>query len=147
MHGSPSHFRGRSRSEEVFFFKRSLNLLVAFCLAATAAWAAQSPFIGEWKLDPSKSRMPDEMKVESKGGNTYSFNFVGVPEIIVADGTDQPGIAGTTLSVKADGPDTWVVVRKKDGKLLIRATWKLATDGATLTDFYREFESDGSTVS
>jgi hypothetical protein len=51
------------------------------------------------------------------------------------------------LSVKADAPDTWIVERKKDGRLLLRATWKLAQDGSTLTDYYREFESDGSTFS
>jgi hypothetical protein len=91
--------------------------------------------------------MPDEMKVESKGGNTYSFDFGGGAETIVADGTDQPGNRGTMLSAKADGPDTWIVERKKDGKLLLRATWKLSSDASTLTDFYREFAPDGSTVS
>ena len=49
--------------------------------------------------------------------------------------------------MKADGPDTWIVERKKDGKTLIRATWKLAKDGSTLTDFFREFVPDGSTMS
>jgi len=115
-------------------------------MAAVAA-AAQNHFIGEWKLNPQKSRMPDEMKIESKGGNTYSFNFDGTPEIIVADGTDQPGVQGTTLAVKADGPDSWIVERKIGGKLLIRATWKLSKDGSTLTDFFREFVPDGSTMS
>jgi hypothetical protein len=92
--------------------------------------------------------MPDEMKVESKGGNTYSFDFGGgAGETIMADGTDQPGFSGTTLSVKVDAPDTWIVERKKDGRLLLRGTWKLSPDGSTLTDLYREFEPDGSTVS
>lgn len=111
------------------------------------AWAAENPFIGEWKLNSSLSKMPDEMKVESKGGNTYSFDFGGGAETIVADGTDQPGrYGGTTLSVKADGPDTWIVERKKDGHLLLRGTWKLSKDGSTLTDLYREFDSNGTTT-
>ena len=123
-------------------------MVVAASMAAGAAggvgWAAaENPFIGEWKLNPSKTRMPDEMKVESEGGNTYSFNFVGVAEMIVVDGTDQPGIAGTTLAVKAEAPDIWIVERKKDGKLLLRGTWKLSKDGSTLTDYYREFERTG----
>src|ERR1700722_10335132 len=130
MHGYPSHFRGRLRSEEVFLFKRSLNLLVAFCLAATAAWAAESPFTGAWKLDSSKSRMPDEMKVESKGGNKYAFDFGAGVETIVADGTDQSALYGTLLSAKVESADTWIVARKKDGRLLLRATWKLSADGS-----------------
>jgi hypothetical protein len=122
--------------------------VLALGLATSMAWAAESPFIGEWKLDPSKSRMPDEMKVESKGGNKYAFDFGGGAETIVVDGSDQPGgYGGTLLSVKAEAPDTWIVERKKDGRLLLKGTWKLSKDGSTLTDYFREFESDGSTLS
>jgi hypothetical protein len=134
--------------KESSMLKRVLKLLVFASMAVGAAWAAENPFIGEWKLNPSMTRMPDEMKVESKGNNTYSFDFGGgVGETIVANGTDQSGRGGTTLSVKADAPDTWIVERKKDGRLLLRATWKLSQDGATLTDLYRQFEPDGSTLS
>jgi hypothetical protein len=129
-------------------FKLTLKILLVTCLAASAAWAAvESPFIGEWKLDSSRSRMPDEMKVESKGGNKYAFDFGGGVETIVADGTDQSALYGTLLSAKVESADTWIVARKKDGRLLLRATWKLSADGSTLTDYYREFESDGSTPS
>ena len=127
--------------------KNALKLLVVSSLTVGMAWAAENPFIGEWKLNSLKSRMSDEMKIESKGGNSYSFNFGGTPEMIVADGTDQPGLRGTTLSAKQEAPDTWIVQRKKDGQLLLRATWKLSKDGGTLTDYYREFEPDGSTLS
>ena len=132
--------------------KNVLKLLLFACIAASftasIASARENPFIGKWNLNSSLSRMPDEMKVESKGPNTYSFDFGGgVGESIVTDGTDQPGRGGTTLSVKADAPDTWIVERKKDGRLLLRATWKLSNDGSTLTDYYRQFESDGSTTS
>lgn len=124
-----------------------LQTLVGVCMAAMAA-AAQNPFIGDWTLDPSNTRMPDEMRVAQKGGHTYAFDFAGTVETIVVDGTDQPGgYGGTLLSVKPDAPDTWIVERKKDGRLLLRATWKLSKDGRTLTDSYREFQSDGSTLS
>jgi hypothetical protein len=128
--------------------KRVLNLLVFAGMAVSVACATENPFIGEWKLDTSRSRMPDEMKVESKGGNTYSFDFGGGVEMIVVDGTDQPGgYGGTTLSVKADAADTWIVERKKGGQSLIKATWKLSKDGNTLTDYYRQSVGDGSTLS
>ena len=70
----------RKGREENCVLKRTLMSLVFASMAAGVAWAAENPFIGEWKLNPSKSRMPDEMKVESKGGNTYSFNFAGTPK-------------------------------------------------------------------
>ena len=131
--------------------KRALQLVVVAGVAASmavgVAWAAENSFIGEWKLDSAKSRMPDEMKVESKGGNKYAFDFgSGSAETIVADGTDQPGMEGTTLSVKPEAPDTWIVVRKRNGVLLLRGTWKLSKDGSTLSDYYREYGPDGSEV-
>ena len=89
------------RPKEVSVFKRILDILSVVCLATSMAWAAESPFIGEWKLDPSKTRMPDEMKVQSQGGNKYAFDFGAGAETIVVDGSDQPGYGGTLLSVKA----------------------------------------------
>jgi hypothetical protein len=92
--------------------------------------------------------MPDEMKVKSVGDNKYAFDFGGgVDETIVADGTFQPGRGGTQLSAKAEAPDTWIVSRQKDGKVMLRATWKLSADGSTLTDYYREFPAEGPLIS
>jgi hypothetical protein len=63
--------------QEDSVLKRVLKFLVITNIAVGMAWAADNPFIGQWKLNSSKSRTPDEMKVESKGGNTYSFDFGG----------------------------------------------------------------------
>ena len=70
---------------------------------------ANEPFVGEWKLDPSKSKLTDQMKVESVAGNKYAFDFGGgSAETIVPNGTDQPGLAGTTLSITIEAPDVSV---------------------------------------
>lgn len=126
---------------------RTLEILLVICLVTSTASAEANPFIGKWKLDPAKSRMPDEMKIQSQGGNKYTFNFGVGPETIVVDGSDQPGYGGTTLSVKVEAPDTWIVERTKDGRSLVKATWKLSKDGSTLIDYFRQFGSDGSTLS
>jgi hypothetical protein len=110
------------RTKEVSVFNRILKILPAVCLATSMAWPAESPFIGEWKLDPSKTRMPDEMKVQNKGDNKYAFDFGGDAETIVVDGSDQPGQGGTLLSVKAEASDTWIVERKQGGRLLLKTT-------------------------
>ena len=107
----------RTQQRDACVLKRILVILPAVFLA-TMAFAAKSPFIGEWKLDPSKTRMPDEMKVQNEGGNKYAFDFGGGAETITVDGSDMPGLGGTLLSVKAEAPDTWIVERKKDGRLL-----------------------------
>jgi hypothetical protein len=103
------------------------------------------PFIGKWKLDPSRSKMSDEMKVATLGENKYAFDFgAGNSETILADGTDQPGEFGTTLAVKALGPNTWSVIRKMNGQTMITAKWELSEDGKTLTDHYTSVKSDGT---
>jgi len=124
-------------------FKFAFLLLPLACLSAGAAHAADDPLIGAWKLNPQKSAMVDEMKVASLGANTYSFDFGGIPEKIVLDGTDQPGIFGTTLAVTVQDSNDWTVVRKKDGHLMLRGLWKLSPDGATLHDDYTEFGENG----
>lgn len=125
--------------------KRTLKLLLVGCLFAGALWAADDPFVGEWKLNPAKSRFPDEMKVAIAGANKYTFDFgAGSAETIATDGTDQPGIFGTTFAVTVLGPDRWKVVRKKDGRTLLTANWELSKDGNTLKDDYTEMGPNGS---
>ena len=125
--------------------KCALRLLLVACVAAGALCASNNPFVGEWKLNASKSKLIDVMKVESVAGNKYAFDFGGgSAETIAADGTDQPGLAGTTLSVTIEGADSWKVVRKKDGRILLTGIWKLSKDGNTLKDDYTEFGPDGT---
>ena len=119
------------------------SLLVAGLLSGTS-WAADDPFVGHWKLNPSRSTLTDEMKVTKVDKDKYAFELGGgEPETIVVDGTFQPGIAGTTLSVVAEGPH-WKVIRKKDGRTLLTATWTLSEDGSSLTDDFTSFGQDGS---
>ena len=124
--------------------KRTFPLLLVG-LATSAAWAANDPFVGEWKLNPSKSsKYIDLMKVESVAGDKYVFDFGGGPETIEADGTDQRGGGGTILSATIEAPDSWKIIRKKDGHLLLTAKWKLSKDGQSLSDAFTSFALDGS---
>lgn len=137
--GSPKKLR------EGFMLKRICQLLLVAYLVPGALWAADNPFAGEWKLNPSKTKLADQMKVDAVGANKFTFDLGGGPETIVADGSDQPGgYGGTTLSAAIEGPDTWKVVRKKDGRMLLTATWKLSPDGKTLTDHCTAFDANGS---
>jgi hypothetical protein len=129
-------------------FKRAFLLVLLACVAASAAWAADDPMMGNWKLNSQKSKlMKDEMKVTSLGGNKYSFDFGGGdPETIVVDGTDQPGNFGTTFAVTVVSPDEWKGVRKKDGRVEIKGIWKLSKDGNTLHDDYTGISDNGKTI-
>jgi len=123
----------------------TFRLLLVACLVTSSAWAANDPFVGKWKVDPSKSKLNDEMKVEAVGANRYAFTFVpGFVDTITTDGSDQPALSGTTLSVTVKGPNNWVVIRKMKGRTLLTAYWTLSEDGKTLNDAYTEYAPDGS---
>ncbi len=124
--------------------KRLFLLLFLATIATTLTRAANGSFVGKWKLNPDKSTLHDQMKVTSAGTNRYAFDFGGGPEFIVANGTDQPGLEGSTLAVTAEGPRNWRVVRKKDGRMEISAIWTLSEDGNSLRDDFTGYPSNGS---
>ena len=123
-------------------------LMLVTSASRSTAWAAVDPMVGDWKLNPQKSTLTDVMKVESLGGNKYSFDFGGgAPETAVADGTDQPGHFGTTIAVSVNAPNQWTVVRKKDGRILVTGVWILSSDGTTLKDHYTATRASGDLTS
>lgn len=124
--------------------KRGCQLVLLACLFTGSLWAADDAFVGKWKLNPSKSTLTDQMKVDRAGGNKYVLDFGGNPETIVADGTDHPANYGTTFAITIVAPDNWKGVRKKDGRVLLTGIWKLSKDGSTLTDDFTSYRSDGS---
>jgi hypothetical protein len=125
---------------------RSLRLALFILPFALSTLAADNPFAGKWKLNPSKSVLTDQMRLEPAGSNTYTFYLSATnPETIPTDGADHPGIFGTTLAVTVLGPNQWKVVRKNNGAMLISAIWDLSADGSTLTDNFTGYRADGTT--
>ena len=126
--------------------KGTMQLLIAVCLVTGISRAADDPFAGKWKLDSSRSQLPaDTMKVESGSANKYTFIFSEPnTETVAIDGTDQPGISGTTLSVIEQGPRVWKVVRKRKERTIVNAIWTLSEDGRTLHDSFTGYRPDGS---
>ena len=126
---------------------RIFQLLFVTCLAIGNSRAANDPFVGKWKVNASKSKLNDEMKVEAAGANRYALTLgPGQVDTIVADGSDQPALQGTTLSVSVEGPNKWKVVRKMKGRTLLTAYWTLSEDGKTLNDAFTQYLPDGTTL-
>ena len=128
---------------------RVFQHLLVVCLATSTLWAADDLFVGKWKINPSRSKLIDEMRVEAVGPNSFKLSFAGTggeTETIVADGTDQPGLQGTTFSVTVKGPNNWEVVRKLKGRTLLSAKWTLSEDGKTLHDDFTQYLPDGTTL-
>jgi hypothetical protein len=125
---------------------RIFRSLLVVGLVAGTLWA-QDPFVGKWKVNPSKSTLTDEMRVEAVGANKYTFTLgPGQVDTVVADGSDQPALQGTTFSVTVEGPTKWKVVRKMKGRTLLTAYWTLSDDGKTLKDDFTQYLPDGMTL-
>ena len=100
---------------------RTFGLLLVACLVTSSVWASNDP-------------------------DTFTFG-PGQVDTIVADGSDQPALQGTTLSVTVEGPNNWKVMRKMKGHTLLTGYWTLSEDGKTLNDAYTEYAPDGSASS
>jgi hypothetical protein len=133
-----------NRPAENAMLKRLFLFLLVIAITTTWLHAADGSFAGKWKLNPGKSTMHDQMKVTPAGANRYAFDFGGGPEFIVVNGTDQPGLEGSTLAVTAEGPHVWRVVRKQNGRMQISAIWTLSPDGNSLRDDFTGYPSNGS---
>ena len=126
---------------------RTLSFILISCWTVSAFSASTDPFVGKWKVNTSQSKIADQMSIQAVGENRYRLTFAGTSETetVAADGTDQPGLSGSMLSVTIEQPDAWKIVRKKEGHVVLTAKWKLSQDGKTLTDAFTSNRPDGST--
>jgi len=127
--------------------KTILLLASLLALPASAAFAADSPWTGTWKLDPAKSHFTGQTFTYSKGpgellhyedGSTASFDF-GL------DGKEYKSWANRTFSWTPAGRNAWDAVNKADGKVLSKGHITLSEDGKTLNMTFTGTKPDGST--
>jgi hypothetical protein len=124
---------------------RILSLLTSICLIGSASFAAESSFVGKWKLNPNKGKFTGlREKIENVGGDKYQFTFGDDVESVTFDGKDHPAKYGGTWSVTKTGSNTWKSVRKHNGKVSSTATWTLSKDGKRFTSATDGTRPDGS---
>ena len=126
--------------------RRVLSFTLTMCWVAIFCSGATDPFVGKWKLDASRSQLADQITVQAAGRNMFALAFSGSTETerVTADGTDQPGVFGTTLSITLEEDGTWKIVRKRKGQKVLSAVWSLSGDGKTLSDAFTSYGPDGS---
>lgn len=104
-------------------------------LLPSLVFAAESPFDGAWKVDPSTYDSISDTVIVLQNG-TYQM-LSSVPIInIKADGTDQP-VPGArdydTLAVKIVNDRTVETISKKDGRVVESLKATVSPDGKTTT--------------
>lgn len=124
-----------------FYFSLALA-----CLFASTLSASEDPFCGKWKLNMEKSQFAgDQVKIQDLGVNKYKWTVGNVSDTITYDGTDQPVHFGRTISMAAEGTNSWKMVIKKEGRVLSSMTHTISDDGKTQTIKGTETKPDGTT--
>jgi hypothetical protein len=143
---------------------RSIVLTIAVCMVAFAASFAQSPQMGTWKLNESKSKIPAGFM---KNTNVV-YSAEGDKVKVVTDGTDAKGSAMHTEWVgNFDGRDypltgdptsdnrsytrvsanELTLANKKDGKATTTGKIVVSADGKTRTLSVHGTDANGKKVS
>jgi hypothetical protein len=104
-------------------------------LIGAASAAAQNPFTGTWKLNQDKSQLAgDTMKFGPAEGNAMQLTAGAFTYSFRVDGGNYAMPTGDIAIWRQTAPDTWTTeYRKTDGKLMSNDSWKLSSDGKTLT--------------
>ena len=120
-----------------------------FALLPLAA-IAQSGFDGTWKIDLKTAQLPTKPDVLLLQNGMYECKTCVPPINVKADGQDQK-ITGqpyyNSVSIKVVNDRTVEETDKKDGKVVVKSTTKVAADGKTATfDFTDSSDSNSSPV-
>jgi hypothetical protein len=114
-------------------------------LVANAAWAADSPWVGTWKLDPAKSQLAGDTFTYSKGpGALLHFSDGVVAYDFGTDGKEYKAAYDRSVKWTQTGPNSWDSVVTRNGKVLGKTQHTLSADGKTLTVHYTGTRADGA---
>jgi hypothetical protein len=115
--------------------KMHLILCSALALQTASTLAADSPWSGTWKLDPTQSHLTGDTFTLTQGrgtmlhysdGSTANYDF-GV------DGKEYKTWANRTTTWTPSGNNAWDTVTQVDGRVLTKSHRQLSTDGKTFT--------------
>jgi hypothetical protein len=115
--------------------RKTLVLAAVAGLLLPVMAAAQSPFDGTWKWDPSTAEWSKKPQVLLLENGTYQCKSCVPPIEVKADGQDQK-VSGhpyyDTLAVKVVNDHQMQETQKKDGKVVREETSTVSPDGNTM---------------
>ena len=125
------------------FLSATIWLLMIIATAGTAA--AQTPFVGDWKLNQDKSQLAgDTMKFGAAQGDAIELKAGGLTYSFRVDGKNYAMPSGNIAIWRQTSPTNWTTeYRKPDGSLLSRDSWQLSTDGQKLSVTTSGVKADG----
>ena len=123
---------------------RPVIVISVICASIGTIFSADDPFVGDWKLNPEKSKISVfQEKIEDLGNNKYRFTIDNRAEEILADGQDHPTSYGT-WALKQESPNKWISIDKVNGKVISTTTWTISDDNKTFVAVTDALNNDGS---
>jgi hypothetical protein len=121
--------------------------LLCFIAAIATLAAADLPYAGKWKMNPTKSdfgestvtysQLPSGEMQSTADGQSYKFKI---------DGEDYPDPFGNTAAWRSIGANTWETTWKLKGKVLTVDTLTLSADGRALTVNSKGAKPNGESI-
>ena len=89
-------------------------------------------WLGNWKLDRSKSHLIGPSISIKRTGHKYLFDFGAVSFTIGDDGADYPTVNSRSTSLKQTGARTWLRIHRIRGKEVDRSTIVISQDNRNM---------------
>jgi len=124
---------------------RRITCTLAFAVVGGSFVFAQSPFIGRWKLDSSRSQISGDtitFTADPSGGITFTAE--GHSYTFQVDGQPAKDYSGADVVWRQVNANTWRSHAKRNGISLAKATYSLSADSKTLTVEIKGTHQDGS---
>jgi hypothetical protein len=111
-----------------------VRFAILITLISTGLMAADPPYAGKWKVNPTKSDFGEvTVTYEQMPGGAMKVTVDGLSYTFKADGKEYPTPWGTAAAWKSIDSNTWETTNKVNGKATGTDTMKLSADGKTLT--------------
>jgi len=117
---------------------------LAIVLSTGGAFAADNPFIGRWKLNPSMSQMTGRtVTYEQMPLGHIRYLGEGMSYTFKTDGHEYEAPLGRKVVWKQIDERNWTATTTQGGQLLVTADTSLSPDGKTMTVVYKGTKPNG----
>jgi hypothetical protein len=116
--------------------KRSLWISVVLCVvfAGTTLLAAENPFVGTWKLNPSKSKFTGStVTFEQLPSGEWKTTAMGMSYTFRTDGKEYQSLFDRKVTWKEANDRSWESTVKFGGKTLATEHYEISPDNKTMT--------------
>ena len=125
----------------------SLVVAIAMLAAAGTAFAADNPWVGKWKLDPSQSKLTgDTIHFASGAGGEMMLTEQGHTSKFKMDGQPYASWSGAEGTWKKIDDNTFESHWTRNGTDLGTDTWTISPDGKSLKVQTKGTRPDGSNM-